>query len=484
MADAAVWRGLKLCRTEEKSTVLTVSENTGTDKNMSPRNFFGDAMTAVSINIISNITGLITYFYTDIIGLAAGTVGTVLLLSKLVDSFTDIGMGVLVDRTKSRFGKARPWLLRMAIPSLLCIVLLFTVPVGISTGYKSVYVLVTNMLVLAVVYTAISVSSGSLLSLETKDTHERSKMGIFRLIFAYAAGMSVSSLLLPTANRLGGGQRAWVIIGAVYGVISAASLVAAFFCVGENNSVQPQKKEKISPLKGMFFLLKNRYWLIALAVNVFIQMIFAMIASETYYMKYIFGNENLVAVAGLFRLIFVVAGFVLTGLLIRRLGKRNIVLTGVAVSIAGYAMRAANPSSLPLNLAAIGIASLGCVPVLAVIGAMVADTIEYGEWKTGVRTVGLASSAHSFAGKMGSAFFAGTAGWLLGMSGYDGTIPVQPPAAVNVIKIINIHIPLVCYCLIFVLMLFYGLDKDYGRIMADLEERRGKHTSACGEVNR
>jgi len=103
---------------------------------------------------------------------------------------------------------------------------------------------------------------------------------------------------------------------------------------------------------------------------------------------------------------------------------------------------------------------------------MVADSIEYGEWKTGKRAVGLASSSHSFAGKLGSAVFAGVGGWLLQLSGYNGMLPVQTPAANNMIMFLNIHLQLICHCIVFVLMLFYRLDKDYGRIMADLEARR------------
>lgn len=443
-----------------------------TDKPMKTQHFFGDAMTVVSTNIIFNIVTTITYFYTDIIGMAATTVGLVLLLSKFFDAFSDIGMGIILDRTKSKYGKARPWLIRMALPSLICIVILFTIPSDAGEGGKTAYATITNLLVLSVVYTAISVPSGSLLSLATKNPHERAKMGIWRIIFAYAAGMGVSSLMLPAANRLGGGQTAWIITSLVYGLISAGSLVVAFFCVRENHSVPLQKENRVSLLKGVSLLLKNKYWILVLAVNVLVQMIYAMNVASIYYAKYILGDENLVGLMGLVSLGFIILGIALSGLSVRRLGKRNLVLIGTAVSVLGCVLRAINPYHLVLNLIAIGITNLGSVSVLAMAGAMVADTIEYGEWKTGVRSVGLASSAHSFAGKLGAALFAGVAGGLLGLSGYDGMLSVQPPMATRMILILNIYIPLICYGLIFVLMLFYRLDTEYGRIVAELDARR------------
>jgi len=442
-------------------------------KSMKARNYLGDAMTAVSINIIVNITGMVNYFYTDIIGLAAGAVGTAILVARLLDAFSDVGMGVLVDRTKSRYGKARPWLLRMALPAFLTIALLFTIPAGAGTGVKLAYVGVTNTLMLAVVYTAIAVPSGSLLSLETKNPVERSRMGMFRLVFAYAAGMSVSSLIIPAANRLGGGQQAWIKMSLIYGAVCALSLVAVFFLVRENNTVHLRAEgPKTSFLKGIGFLFKNKYWVIALVVNTSIQVIYSVGGSMAYYVKYILGNEELTAILGLYRLAAVGIGFVLSNLFVKRLGKRNLILIGSVVTVIGCVLRMINPYHVTLNLAAICITTLGGVPALAVIGAMVADSIEYGEWKTGKRAVGLASSSHSFAGKLGSAVFAGVGGWLLQLSGYNGMLPVQTPAANNMIMFLNIHLQLICHCIVFVLMLFYRLDKDYGRIMADLEARR------------
>lgn len=445
-----------------------------TEGPMKAPRFIGDAMTVVSTNIIFNIVTITAYFYTDILGLAAGTVGTIVLLSKLADAFTDIGMGLLVDRTSSKYGKARPWLIRMALPSFICIVLLFTIPAGSGTGVIIVYATITNLLVLSGVYTAISIPAGSLLSFETKNPHERAKMGIGRLVFAYAAGTSVTALMIPAANRLGGDQRAWIIMSVIYGAISAISLIISFLFVRENNNTEHQQQRKISLLTGISLLFRNKYWVITLAVNLLIQFIYAVGVAETYYMKYVFGNENLVATTGFFRLIAVTVGFVLSGLYVKRLGKRNLVLIGMVVAIAGCIPRLFNPYGFALGLASIGITTLGGVPVLAVIGAMVADTIEYGEWKTGMRTVGLASSSHSFAGKLGSAVFVGASGWLLSLSKYDGMLPVQPHTAIRMITILNIHVPLICYILIFVLMLFYRLDKDYEQIIADLEEGRAR----------
>ena len=443
-----------------------------TGKKMKTRHYLGDAMTAVSVNIIFNITSLLSYFYTDIIGMSVGVISIMLLISKFADAFTDIGMGYLVDRTKSRYGKARPWLIRMAIPSFICIVLLFLIPANAGVNLKAAYALATNLLVNSIIYTAISIPAGSLLSLETSNPHERAKMGIWRLVFAYAAGMAVSSFMIPATNKLGGAQNAWVLVSAVFGVISAVSLVIAFYNIKENNDISPGTKEKAhAPLKAVSFLFQNKYWIIVLFVNILIQAIYALGTYDVYYAKYIFGDENLVGIMGLISLIFVVIGFVYTGLLVGKLGKRNLVMVGMVISIVGYVMRAAAPYHLPVNLIGKGLGTLGGIPILAVIGALLADTIEYGEWKTGSRTVGIASSANSFGSKLGAGLSIGLAGWLLAFSGYNGNLAAQPPMAERMIQIVNIYIPLIGYILIFILMFFYKLDKDYGRIMAELEER-------------
>lgn len=443
------------------------------DKPLGARQYFGDAMTVVSANIIINIVGMLIYFYTDIMGIAVGLVSTAILVSRLADAFTDIGMGVIVDRTKSKYGKARPWLIRSALPALVSIILIFTVPTEVSLTFKLLYVALTNIFLIAVVYTAIMVPSGSLLSLETKNTHERAKMGIWRLVFAYAAGLSVSALMIPAANLLGGDQRAWIIISLIYGIISLGTLVAAFFLIRETNYVKPDKKEeKIPALTGLRLLFRNKYWVIALAVNILIQIVYSLGGVEAYYVKYIFGDENLMAVIGLTRLAFVSVGFILSGLFMKKLGKRNIILAGVVFCIAGCVLRAMNPYFFELNLISIGMVTMGGVPLLAVIGAMVADTIEYGEWKTGKRMVGLTCSTNSFGGKLGSALFGGITGWLLAWSGYDGMLAVQTQTANQMIMLLNIYVPLVGYVIIFALMIFYKLDMDYDQIMAELSQRR------------
>jgi len=189
---------------ETKKKVMFDSNHRGNsggfEEMMKTRYYVGDAMTAVSINIIFNITSLISYFYTDIIGMSVGVVSIVLLISKFADAFTDIGMGSLVDRTESRYGRARPWLIRMAIPSFICIVLLFMIPADAGANLKAAYALVTNLLVNSITYTAIAIPAGSLLSLETNNPHERAKMGIWRLVFAYAAGIAISSFIIPATN--------------------------------------------------------------------------------------------------------------------------------------------------------------------------------------------------------------------------------------------------------------------------------------------
>ena len=201
----------------------------GVQKTMRGRHFLGDGMGMLALNTISGLVGMVTYFYTDKVGLAAGMVGTILLVAKIIDAFTDLGMGYIVDRTNTRYGKARPWILWMALPVLVTVIALFAVPAGASGGVKIAWALVTNILLTAVVYTAIAIPYGCLLSLGTKSVEERSRMGIYRSVFGYIAGMIIAILLIPLSNLLGGDQRAWMILGTVFGVVSALALLGTFF---------------------------------------------------------------------------------------------------------------------------------------------------------------------------------------------------------------------------------------------------------------
>ena len=168
----------------------------GQQKHLRPVDYFTDSLGQFSLNSLNQLTGQLTYFYTTKVGMASATVATVLLISKIFDAFTDLFMGQIVDKTNTKAGKARPWLLRMVIPVFLACVLLFTVPASMG-AFRYVYALVTCVFASAIVYTAIAVPYYTMMSYKTKSSEEKGKMGTWRAAVGYAVGVACGIGLIP-----------------------------------------------------------------------------------------------------------------------------------------------------------------------------------------------------------------------------------------------------------------------------------------------
>ena len=212
--------------------------------------------------IYSAMSSFLLFYYTDYVKVSALTIGTIMLISRLFDGVTDLIMGVIVDRTKSRFGKCRPWILRMAIPFAIAAVLLFSVPSGLGENAKIVYIFITYNLVSSVVYTAINVPYSTLNALITQDQYERSVLSIFRMTLATTGTLIITNLTLPLVEFFGDNLSAWTKTFAVFGVLSIVIFLITF--VGTKERVKPSAKskhEKLPFLKGIKVLFCNKYWL-------------------------------------------------------------------------------------------------------------------------------------------------------------------------------------------------------------------------------
>lgn len=171
----------------------------GIQKVMRIRDYFGDSMGMFALNVISGLIGQLTYFYTDKLSLAAGMIATVFMVVKVIDAFTDLIMGNIVDNTKPGKEKYRPWFLKAGIPAGLLLVLMFTVP-KTGLGLQIAYVMFTNFLLTAVLYTAISIPYSSIMMVRTNSQEERGIMGTWRAAAGYVSGMFIAVLIIPLTN--------------------------------------------------------------------------------------------------------------------------------------------------------------------------------------------------------------------------------------------------------------------------------------------
>ena len=454
-------------------------DNFGVQKTMRWYHFLGDGTTMLALNALSGLVGMLTYFYTDKIGLSAGIVGTILLATKFCDAFTDLFMGRIVDKTKSKWGKARPWFLWMSLPIGLIIIALFCIPANASNTVKNIYAFITNILATAVIYTAIAIPYGCIMATRTKSIAERGTMGIVRSIFGYIAGMVISILLIPITNMLGGDQAAWIKVAIVFGIISFISLIITFATskeqvvdVKENAEVL---EDDISFKESIVLLFKNKYWVMMLVIMLILNITYSLNGSTgVYYTKYILGNENLVGIMGAVGLIPVFVGFALVGPMIRFFGLSKTAKIAFLIGIAASIVRVFTPYSFMSALIGGAFITFSTIPMMAVGGVLVNNTIEYGEWKYGKRIVGMTNSASGFGSKIGSGLGAAMIGWFLALGGYDGTLAVQSQTATNMILFICVYLPAILLVVMYLILRKYDLDEKYPQIVKELEERKAQ----------
>lgn len=455
----------------------------GVQKSMRKIDYFGDGLGQIPLNIMSGLVGQLTYFYTEKVGLAAGMIGTMLLIAKLFDAVTDLIMGKIMDAGHSPKGKCRPWFLRMAIPTLVMIVMMFTVPKNAGFGFQMGYVLVTNILLSAVVYTAIAIPYGALMAVRTASSEERGKMGTFRAAFGYIAGMFIAILLVPVTNMLGGDQAAWIKLAVILAVISFVSLLVLYKVTKENVTVQAaensgekaeaEKEDDVSFAEGLKLLFKNKYWVLMLIANMLMSISYALAGSGgTYYAKYILGNDNLVALLGAVGLIPTFLGFILVGPLAGKFGMMKTTVGCAVLGAAACVVRAFTPYSIVSCILGGACTTFATIPMMCLFGAMVNNCVEYNEWKFGKRLVGMTNSASSFGGKISGGIGGSLIGWLLGAAGYNAMLEVQPKAVDTAIFAFSIYIPLALFIGLIILLKMYDLEKKYPEIMADLQARR------------
>lgn len=424
----------------------------------------------------------ISFYYTEVAGLPIAAVGVILLLCRLLDGVTDLCMGVIVENTHSKYGKARPWVLRMAIPFGIAIFLMFFSPNWGTTG-KIIYAAATYMAGIAIIYTAVSVPYNTLSALITRSADERTSLATMRQFFGFLGPLVITTLSLPIINALGADQKAWSILTAIYGVIGTIVYLIVFFSTkeldtteqkaGQKNAGAVEKKEKGSTLKALKALFKNQYWMQVLAITLLIFIGYGIKGGvQVYYCKYVLGNDNLYSLMSIASQIPNIILCFFIPAIAKKIGKRNISMIGCVIAIIGGAIMLIDPSSLPILLVSTVINTIGMAPISICVFAMLGDTAVYGEWKTNIRNEGMVFSATTFAEKVGNALGGSIAAFILALGGFVGNAVAQSASSVISMKTCMIGFPIFIALLMIVILRFYKLDRQYPTIVKELEERR------------
>lgn len=425
--------------------------------------------------IYTAMSAFLLFYYTDYAGVSALSVGTIMMISRFFDGFSDILMGVAVDRTKSKFGKARPWLLRMCVPFALSGILLFSVPVSWASAPKLVYVFITYNLVSTVIYTMINVPYSALNALMTQDPYERSVLSIFRNLLATAGTLIINTFTLPLVEYFGNNASAWTKTFCVFGILAVAAFLINFF--GTKERVKPAasesgKIEEVPFIVGIKALFKNKYWLMMTGMLALFFLMYSVNGGAgVYYAKDILGDRNLVGtITGIFNAVQILGMFFIA-MLVKKYGKRYVFAFGLVLDIIGMLVLNFSGGIMSLIVVSSIIRGIGNACGGATMWAMVSDTIDYGEWKTGVRTEGLVNSACSFGYKIGNGIGSALLGLILEAGGYLGEAAVQSASALISIKVCFVWIPIIIYSIGLIIMKFYNLDNEFAGIIEDLKKR-------------
>lgn len=431
-------------------------------------------------------TTLLIYFYTNVVGISSASVGIIMLVSRVFDGFSDIVMGTVIDRTHSKYGKARIWILRMIIPYALAAIFLFTMPNLGSTG-KIIYAFVTYNIMTTVVYTAISQPFHALGALMSRDQQERDTISNIRMCLSIAASMVITAFTLPLINKvavlINNEQAAWILVTAVYAVISVGILLNTYMTCSERVIADEKNEEKNIPfwtsLKTTF---TNRYFLIAIGTMFFYYAYQILVGTDlTYYCQYILNDVNLVTPLSASEKIATLVGIVFLPRLLPIYGKRRLICGGCILVIAGQLIFLINSTSVALGVFTCIIRGIGTAPFYGLHYTLPADAIEYGQWKTGLRIEALSFSAVSMGQKAGSGITSAIIGGVLSMAAFDGmkaTAAEQATSALNAISAIYLYVPIALWVIIFLITMCYRLDnKTYAKMIKELVEREKAKSS-------
>lgn len=428
-----------------------------------------------SCNIIMGLTtGLLSFFYTDYVGVSIATVGLIILISRFFDGISDVIMGLIVDRTYSKWGKARPWVLWMSVPYAVGCVLLFTVPDG-SDWVKAVYIFITYNFIQTFCYTALNLPYSTLAALITRNQYERGSINAIRMALSPFGRILATSVTLPLVKIFGGDQQAWVIAATIYAVIALLLLLICFFNTEERVVLQKSQDEKIPIGTSLKALFQNKYWAMGLGLWAMLAVYMTLTGTGLgYYSKWILGDELLTSPLYLAEQIPAIGVIFFIPALLKRYTKRSLAMAGAIISIVGQLILLIDVSSFTLAMVSAVFRGVGQAPLMGVVFSFLADSVEYGQYKTSLRLEGLIYSAASVGSKLGGGLMSAAFGWAMDYAGYNGMAAAQSASALEAINILFVGGPIVVWGIVIVILLFHHLERDYPIIMRELAEREAR----------
>jgi len=414
------------------------------------------------------LTAFMMIYLTDTVGLSMGIVSSLIAVSKIFDGVSDFFFGRMIDKTHSKMGKARPWMLWPYIGCSVTLVACFAIPTNWGVTAQYIFFFISYTLLNAVFFTANNIAYASLTALITKNTNERVQLGSFRFIFAFGTKIIIEAVTIRAVVWLGGGDFGWRTIAIIYAILGLVVNTISVFSVKElpeaDEEVELERAEehKLTFIKSFKLLLNNKYFVIICITYIITQIYASVIGMGTYYAKYILGNEVLFSDISLAINITMVIALVALPIVIQKMGgmyKLNII--GYLVAIVGRVgvMVAGYMGSFSLMLIFTAIATLGIAPLQGDINALIASCSEHTTLTTGHRLDGMMFSCSSLGIKIGGAFGTAICGWLLDATGYVENATIQNTETIGMLKFLYLWAPIILCSIVLFLICFLKVEK-------------------------
>ena len=439
-------------------------------KRLTPGQRIGYAVGDLGINLyfISSGTYLL-YFYTDVFGISAAVAASVLLVARVVDAVTDPLMGMIAERTRSRWGRLRPYVLFGAVPLGISSVLMFSTPDFSEAG--KIWWAYTTYILFGILYTVVGIPYSALTSSLTSNHHERTLLSTIRMAFAFGGGYLISVGTLPLVGMFETAQTGFQLVMIGFSIIATVLLWLTFAATEER--VVPPASQKLSLADSLAAVFRNPPLLVVMVLFTGGMLSFTIRQTVTvYFLKYNVGREDLVAAFFAITMPVMFVGLLAVPKLAARFGKAGGIMVGAVVTIIGCIGLYFTPYDSIVGIFFFScVMALGGTPIAVLGWAMVPDTVEYAQWKLGLRADGAIFSFSSFFQKLAKAVGGAGVAAALAAAGYVANVE-QTEASLRAIHLIMTIAPAGVMVVMILVASLYRLDEaTHSAMVAEIEAR-------------
>ena len=407
----------------------------------------------------------LTLYYTDSVLLAAGMVGTMMLILRLFDGVSDVLFGILIEKTHTKMGKARPWFGASILPLVVTQLLVYNVPSTLSKEAKTIWVIITDFLLTVVFYTINNLSYHAMLSRFSLDPDDRSKVSSVRGIFAFIAGLLLSILTPVILNGNGGSkvQAAWTKTALIFSIICLILQSITFLAIKEKRDLaedETNQKPHGDIKIGLKAMLHTKYFYISIIVFICTYILNGLVlAAHVYFTRDVLGNADLYSIVAIVSVLSTIVGIAVAPKMFVKFSKRKTLISGSVIYIIGCVIGLIGAGSLLPVLIATAVTGVGLAPYVAGIFTFAPDIVDLLEVQTGERYEGMVTAVNSVGIKVGTGLASAFLGWGLAIGQYNGSLEVQPASVATAETILIYGVPILMCIICIIAMTFWDIQK-------------------------